>query len=84
MYSPTKIVKIIKSLIAREIFRRIPSVKETSWGGEFWTDGYYISTVGKKGDETVIQQNSTICSKVRTSKRIYPTSSRTTPIIWRF
>jgi REP element-mobilizing transposase RayT len=56
MYSPTKIVRIIKSLTAREIFRRIPSVKETLWGGEFWTDGYYISTVGRAGDETAIQE----------------------------
>jgi len=56
MYSPTKIVKTIKSITAREIFRRIPSIKETLWGGDFWTDGYYISTVGKKGNETVIQQ----------------------------
>jgi REP element-mobilizing transposase RayT len=54
-YSPTKIVRIIKSITAREIFRRIPSVKKDLWGGEFWTDGYYISSVGKKGNETVIK-----------------------------
>jgi len=55
-YSPTKIVRTIKSIIARELFRRLPSVKEVLWGGEFWTDGYYIETVGKKGNETVIQK----------------------------
>ena len=54
-YSPTKIVRTIKSITAREIFRRIPSVKKDLWGGEFWTDGYYISSVGKKGNETVIK-----------------------------
>jgi hypothetical protein len=32
------------------------SVKEALWGGEFWTDGYFINTVGKKGNETVIQK----------------------------
>jgi putative transposase len=56
MYSPTKIVRIIKSITAREIFRQIPSVKEALWGGEFWTDGYYISTVGRAGNEAVIHQ----------------------------
>ena len=56
MYSPTKIVRIIKSLTAREIFRRIPTVKETLWGGEFWTNGYYISSVGRAGNETAIQK----------------------------
>ena len=24
------------------------------WGGEFWTDGYFASTVGKHGDENMI------------------------------
>ena len=55
-YSPTKIVRAIKSITARELFRRLPSVKELLWGGELWTDGYYIETVGKKGNETVIQK----------------------------
>jgi len=56
-YSPTKIVRTIKSITARELFRRLPLVKEILWGGEFWTDGYYINTVGKKGNETVIQKH---------------------------
>ena len=43
-YSPTKIVRTIKSITAREIFRLIPSVKKELWGGEFWTDGYYVNT----------------------------------------
>ena len=54
MYSVTKIVTMIKSLTAREIFRRCPHVKQKLWGGEFWTDGYFVSSVGKHGDETMI------------------------------
>jgi putative transposase len=54
MYSVTKLVKMIKSLTAREIFRRCPQVKKHLWGGEFWSDGYFGSTVGKHGDETMI------------------------------
>lgn len=53
-YSPKKIVQIIKSITAREIFRRLPSVKAQLWGGEFWSDGYFVSTVGKHGDEDMI------------------------------
>ncbi len=34
MYSVTKRVRIIKSLTAREIFRRCPQVKRQLWGGE--------------------------------------------------
>jgi len=54
MYSVTKIVKMIKSLTAREIFKKCPSVKKQLWGGEFWSDGYFCSTVGKHGDEAMI------------------------------
>jgi len=53
-YSVTKIVTMIKSLTAREIFRRCPEVKKQLWGGEFWSDGYFASTVGKHGDESMI------------------------------
>ena len=53
-YSVTKIVTIIKSLTAREIFKRCPQVKKELWGGEFWTDGFFGSTVGKHGNENMI------------------------------
>ena len=55
-YSPTRIITIIKSLTAREVFARVPSVKKQLWGGEFWTDGYYVGTVGQHATEEVIQQ----------------------------
>ncbi len=54
MYSVTKIVRMVKSITAREIFKRCPSVKKQLWGGEFWSDGYFASTVGKHGDESQI------------------------------
>lgn len=53
-YSPTKMVRLIKSLTAREILKRCPEVKEQLWGGAFWTDGYFIATVGQHSCESVI------------------------------
>jgi len=53
-YSVTKLVTMLKSLTAREIFKRCPQVKRQLWGGEFWSDGYFASTVGKHGDEQMI------------------------------
>jgi REP element-mobilizing transposase RayT len=53
-YSVTKVVMLIKSLTAREILSRCPQVKKKLWGGEFWTDGYFASTVGKHGNEGMI------------------------------
>ena len=54
-YSPTKIVRTIKSITAKEIFRQMPEVKKQLWGGEFWSDGYYISTVGAHSSEEAIK-----------------------------
>ena len=53
-YSVTKLVRMIKSLTAREIFRRCPMVKKQLWGGEFWGKGYFVNTVGQHGTETMI------------------------------
>jgi REP element-mobilizing transposase RayT len=55
-YSVTKIVTIIKSITAREIFKKHPEVKEQLWGGEFWSDGYFANTVSKFGDENTISK----------------------------
>ncbi len=52
--SVTKLVGVIKSVTAREIFRSCPQVKKQLWGGEFWSAGYFASTVGKHGDEAMI------------------------------
>jgi len=53
-YSPTKMVTRLKSIIAREIFIHHPEVKRKLWGGEFWSDGYFVNTVSKFGDEKSI------------------------------
>lgn len=55
-YSPTKIVTILKSLTAIEIFKKHPEVKKELWGGEFWSDGYFVNTVSKFGDEETIRK----------------------------
>jgi len=56
MYSPTRIVKTIKSITARELFKRFPEIKKELWGGKFWSAGYFVSTVGKHGDEGKISR----------------------------
>ena len=56
MISPKQIVQTIKSITAREIFRLHPEVKDELWGGQFWSDGYYINTVGQYANEEVIKR----------------------------
>ena len=55
-YSPAKIVQTIKSITAKKIFEACPEVKKELWGGEFWTRGYYVGTVGEHGDEEIISR----------------------------
>ena len=45
-YSPSRIMQIIKSITAREFFKRFPEIRKELWGSEFWSDGGYIGTVG--------------------------------------
>ena len=53
-YSPTQIVRIVKSITAKEVFAKCPEVKKKLWGGEFWSDGFYVATVSEHGNEKVI------------------------------
>ena len=52
---PATMVKIIKSILAKEIFKIHPEIKKYLWGGSLWTSGYYINTVGQYANEQVIR-----------------------------
>ena len=45
-YSPSRIMQICKSILAKLIFRQFSESREELWGGEFWSDGGHIDTVG--------------------------------------
>ena len=50
-----KVIGLLKHHTAKTIFKFIPSIKKELWGGEFWTDGYYVATVGGRGDKRTIE-----------------------------
>lgn len=54
--APGRIVPIFKSITAREIFRRKPSVKKELWDGEFWTGGYYVATDGERANWDTVEK----------------------------
>ena len=54
--SISEICMKVKSITAKEIFRRFPEVKLKLWGGKFWTSGYYANTVGQYGNKDVIKK----------------------------
>ena len=54
--SVTEIVRLLKSLTARELFHKHPEIKAKLWGGNFWTSGFYANTVGQYGNTEVIRK----------------------------
>lgn len=55
-YSVAQYVKMIKGRTANRIFKINPEVKDKLWRGEFWSDGYWIVTVGENMPEDVIRE----------------------------
>lgn len=55
-HSPTELVRLIKSITAKRIFAEHPKVKKKLWEGEFWSDGYFVSTVEKFTRGRVIKE----------------------------
>lgn len=45
-HSPAEIMRVLKSISAREMLGRMPEIRKQLWGAELWGDGYYVGTVG--------------------------------------
>ena len=54
-YSVSKMVTMLKSITAKQLFQIHPEIKAMLWGGSFWTSGYYVNTVGQYSNEEVIR-----------------------------
>ena len=54
-YSPAQLVQIIKSISAKEVFKRFPDLKKQLWAGELWNDGYFVRSVGDEVTADVIR-----------------------------
>ena len=55
-YSGSQVVGIFKSITARQLFKQFPLLKQDLWGGEFWSDGFYMATVSERGNWSVVEQ----------------------------
>ena len=54
--APARVIGIIKSITARKVFEKFPQLKKQElWGGEFWSDGKYIGTVGEATSDKTIR-----------------------------
>src|SRR3989337_3581146 len=55
-YGGSDVVRIFKSITAKQLFLRFPALRKELWGGEFWTDGFYIATVSERGNWKVVEK----------------------------
>jgi putative transposase len=55
-YGGGEVVRKFKSITGRELFQRFPTLRKELWGGEFWSDGYYLATVGERGNWNIVKK----------------------------
>ena len=55
-YAPGEIVRILKSRSAKVVFKEFRDVRKELWGGEFWSDGYFVRSVGDEVTAEVIRR----------------------------
>lgn len=55
-YSGSSVVGMFKSITAKELFKRFPELKKDLWKGEFWSDGFYLATVGERGNLAAVEK----------------------------
>ena len=54
--APAKLIQVIKSITAKEMFKAFPEIKKFLWGGHLWAIGYYVRTVSDGPLDRVIQE----------------------------
>lgn len=55
-YSPSEVVQILKSISARQVFKKFRKLRKQLWSGELWSDGYFVRSVGDKVTADVIRR----------------------------
>jgi putative transposase len=51
-----EVVRMIKNISARELFREFGSLKRRLWSGQLWKDGYFAQTVGDRMTRDIIEK----------------------------
>jgi len=55
-YSVLHVVQVLKSISARELYKKFPEVRKAMWSGKIWNDGYFVRSVGDKVTAEVIRK----------------------------
>lgn len=55
-YSSARLVQILKSISAREVYKKFPKMRKAMWSGKIWSSGYFMRSVGDKLAAAVIRK----------------------------
>ena len=44
--APAKVMNVLKSITARELYAEFPRLRRSHWGGKLWATGYYVGSAG--------------------------------------
>ena len=69
-YSPSEVVQILKSISAREVFKKFRKLRKQLWSGELWSDGYFVRSVGDKVTADVIRRYIEYQTREHTSSQL--------------
>ena len=69
-YGGSDIVRIFKSITAKQLFIRFPALRKELWGVEFWADGFYLATVSERGNWQTVERYVTNQGKTKNSTQL--------------
>ena len=55
-YAPARVVQIMKSISAKELYKRYPELRKKMWSGAIWGEGYFVRSVGDVVTSDVIRR----------------------------
>jgi len=55
-YAPADLVRIFKSRSAKQMFAEFPALRQRLWGGQLWSDGYFVRSVGDQVTAEVVRR----------------------------
>lgn len=55
-YSPAQLVQVLKSISAKELYKKFPDMRKEMWSGKIWNEGYFVRSVGDKVTTDIIRK----------------------------
>ncbi len=82
--SPSRLIQMIKSITARELFKKFPGIKRQLWGGALWERGYFCDEFGhghqRRNDSTIYQRTEAGDDRKRSAEPVWLTEA--TKLVW--